>query len=235
VIIKNISPYPKTLKGLGKQLMPGDECDLSGFPQKARDDCEELQEGFRKGELICIGMGHQDVDAKMRTARARAMQNGPPQPLIEVQRGQRIPPSRISKLDEVRNPTARDENHEEPLISRPSLGVKPPSRRPIPKMFDKPTGAMERDEHGAMTIRPLPKKEVLPTLRPEPIEKKKSSPTITPERIREIMAQTCISFRTNGQKCRRWAVHGYEYCTAHMPKELMEKHKKEKKDQFFKE
>jgi hypothetical protein len=240
MIVKNISPYPKTFKGLGnKQLMPGEECDFSSFSQKERDNCEDLQEGFRKGELICIGIGHQDtknLDGKMRMARARAAQVGALQPLIEVQRGQRISPNRVSKLDEVRNPTSRDENREEPPISSPFSGVKPLSRpvRPTPKIFDKPTGVIERNSSGITTIRPLqtPQVEVLPTLRPEPV-KEKSPPIITPDRVREIWAQRCISFRTNGQKCRRWAARGSTYCTAHMPEEERKRRKQDIKAAFF--
>jgi len=220
-----------------KNLLPGEECDLSSFTQKEKDDCVELQDGFRCGELICIGIGHQDrqdVDTHLRMARAR-IRNGQSQPLIEVQRGRR--PS-ASLLDEVVNPTMRNEIVEEtPTFSSP----KPPpivQRRPSPRLFQEPTGIMEVDSQGCVVMRPVtplkPKEEkVKPVVAVS--NPKADSPRVTPERIKEIWAQKCISYRTNGQKCKRWATTNSEYCEHHMPAEEKERRKKLKKQDFFKE
>ena len=237
MIVKNISPYLVKLPGLGnKNLMPGEESDLSSFTQKQKDDCVELQEGFRRGELICVGVGQnqQDPDARLRMARAR-IQSGQSQPLIEVQRGRR--PS-ASRLDEVTNPTLQDEIMEETPAFSPPKSVPIVQRRPVPKLFQEPMGIMEKDKHGNLVVRPVPppyhRKEVA---EPAVVIPKfnEDSPRITPERIKEIWAQKCISYRTNGQKCKRWATKGSEYCEQHMPAEQKEQRKKSKKQDFFKE
>jgi hypothetical protein len=236
LIVKNISPYPVKLTGLGnKTLMPGEESDLSSFTQHQKDNCVELQEGFRRGELICIGIGRQnqqEPDAHLRIARARIQENQP-QPLIEVPRGRRIP---NSLLDQVTNPTIQDETTEETSAFPPP---KPPpivNRRPVPKIFQEPTGIMENDRRGNLVVRPVPPpKPREEAAEPSKVVPKTDSPKITPERIKEIWAQRCISFRTNGQKCRRWATKESEYCEQHMPAEEKERRKKSKKQDFFKE
>lgn len=238
MIVKNICPYPKVLKDLGnKHLMPGEECDLSSFTQKERDNCVELQEGFRKGELICIGMNPKeplDHNARLRIARARILQNGPPQPLMEVPKAQRISSREISKLDLVTNPSEKNQEDLEELPERPKFTDRA-SKRPVPSIFDQPTGIMERDQWGRMVVRPLPVSKPTPKSEPQPEFTPDKRPTITPDRIREIMAQKCISYRTDGKKCKRWAVNGSEYCITHMPAEEREKYKQQKKQQFFKD
>lgn len=219
MIIKNIAPYLKQLPSLGKQLMPGEECDLSEFTQKQRDNCVELQEGFRKGEFVCIGIGQRDRNpqARLREAKARLLHQGE-QPLIEVERGRR--PAEPE-------PQRADISEVTPVYETP---------RPRPTSSTKPTmkipeGIMEQNEQGGISYRPLSRST--PELESEPEPANVESPTITPDRIRQIMSQRCISFKSNGRKCRAWAVRGYEYCITHMPEELKREYKKQKKQQFF--
>lgn len=224
MIIKNISPYPKRLDDLGKYLMPGEQCDLSEFTQKQRDDCVVLQEAFRKGEFICVGVGHQNnPDARLRAARARILANGPAQPLLPILGEEKDP--------RLEAPTHNRAEHitEEKTLYRQSHDERPKA----PTTVERITGAITKDALGVISVIPtsVPKKEpesVRPAIELE-------FPTVTPERIREIMAQKCISFRTNGKKCKRWAVKGYEYCINHMPKKLLEQYKAQKKQQFFRD
>jgi len=238
MIIKNISPYPKILKDLGnKHLMPGEEYDLSNFGQKERDNCYELQESFRKGELICIGMGQQEsieASARLRIARARVLQDNPQQPLIEVQRGRRVSSNIIpSKLNEVSGSlNDGEEQQKSPVLG--NFHNKNMPRRPVVKTFDKPLGAIEKDQHGAVIVRPSSSSSKVEV---SPVDliglSKPSTSSITPDRIREIWSLKCISFRTNGQKCKRWAAKNSQYCINHMPAEEKERRKKEKRQQFF--
>ena len=236
MIIKNISPHPKSLVNLNKFLMPGDECDIGEFTQKQRDDCVELQEGFRKGELVCIGFGHRanyNPRVRLQAAKERIQKGGATQPLVPVMGGDRT----IFNVSEEMNQTRAVSPDKAQYIERkPATYRNSEIKRPDPpQMTEGPIGIIEKDERGIFTVKPLPTKQQLePKLELNPTSSVKS-PTITSDRIREIMAQRCISFCTNGSKCKRWTVTGYEYCIQHMPKKLLEDYKNKKKQQFFKD
>lgn len=221
MIIKNISPYPRQLTGLGDSfLMPGEQVDLSQYSQQDRDDCVPLQEAFRKGELICIGVGRQGApEQRLEQARERILSRGADQPLVPVFGNDR----RLFEFDAT---GANPDERLEPVYQ---------SERPEPvPVIERVDGIVTRDEQGVVAVHPFP--EMTRRTEPEPIEViLPEQPTITPERIREIMSQRCISFRTNGQKCKRWAIRGYEYCVNHLPKDLMKEYKEKKKQHFFKQ
>lgn len=222
MIIKNISPYPKRLDDLGKYLMPGEQCDLGEFTTKQLEECFSLQEAFRKGELLNIGVsGPVNPDARLRAARSRILANGPAQPLIPVLGEEKDP--------RFESPTHNRADHVEPEETH--YRQFHDERPEHPTTVGRPTGIISKDALGIVSVTPV----FTPPVEPEPVRPaiELEFPTITPERIREIMSQRCISFRTNGKKCKRWAVKGYEYCINHMPKKLREEYKSQKKQQFF--
>jgi hypothetical protein len=223
MIIKNISPYPKRINDLGKYLMPGEQCDLSEFTQKQRDDSHALQEAFRKGEFICIGMGTQSPDARLRAARARILANGPAQPLLPVLGEDPDPRFEAPTHNRAEHVEMKETHYRQLHDERPQH----------PTTINRPTGMITKDALGIVSVTPVftPPKEPESTRPAIEIE----FPTITPERIREIQSQRCISFRTNGKKCKRWTIKGYEYCASHLPKKLLKEYKEKKKKNFFHE
>ncbi len=220
MIVKNISPYPRPLTGLGDAfLMPGEQADLSQYSQQERDDCVPLQEAFRKGELICIGMGYKgNPEKRLEEAKERILKTQAHQPLVPV-----LAEDQLFEFDPA-SPSKAE--HLEPIYD---------SKRPEPpKIVDEFRGFITKDERGVVAIHSFPERPQ--RSEPEPTQiVLPEQPTITPERIREIMSQRCISFRTNSKKCKRWAVKGYEYCVNHMPKKMLEEYKAKKKQQFFKQ
>ena len=65
--------------------MPGEQADLSQYSQQERDDCAPLQEAFRKGELICIGMGYKgNPEKRLEEAKERILKTQAHQPLVPV-------------------------------------------------------------------------------------------------------------------------------------------------------
>ena len=225
MIVKNICPFPKHLRSLGdKYLMPGEECDLSNFTQKERDSCVELQESFRKGEFICIGMGQQGRQARLEAARTRALNSGPAQPLIPVVSGARVTDGDEEEVQILDKP---EDNRDDPRYYRS------PNIQEVEPVTRAPTSIIEVNKQGMISVQPLPTPRSEPKSEPEPLQIE--TPTITSERIQEIMAQRCISFRSNGKKCKRWSVKGYEYCISHLPKKLSKEYKEKKKKDFFHE
>jgi hypothetical protein len=225
MIIKNICPYPKQLKTLGNlYLMPGEQADISKFTQEERNSCIELQEGFRKGEFICVGVGQNeghDVSARLRLARSRVLEKGAKQPLVVAEARDRLEHGEAKSL-------SRSEHLEK---VPPKYKYRDEQKRPETRTGS-PTGMVGHDR-GVTFVTPLdaprPQRPQPPPAQPSP----RQTPIITPERAQEILSRICISTRNNGKKCRRSAVTGYEYCMNHMPKEILEEYKRRKKDAFF--
>ena len=203
--------------------MPGEQVDLGGYSRKEQEGCIPLQEALRKGEFICIGLGIGHREKRLEDAKRRILRSQAQQPLVPVFSEESEPdfdPASVSRAETIQPVIERFHYHE----TRPN---------PV-ETVDKFEGMITMDESGIMAIhnfpapfqraKPDPTKPVLP-----------EQPTITPERIREIMSQRCISFRTNGKKCKRWAVLGYEHCVDHMPKKTRQEYKAKKKQGFFKQ
>jgi len=202
--------------------MPGEQHDISTFSQKERDSCVELQESFRKGELICVGIGKEDhgaVDSKLRVARARVLEKCARQPLMPIESFYEGEPAE----------TLSSHNKAE-YIGSGKPQYRYGEERREPQIVDKPQGIVKQ-HRGITYIEPIGGAKTVspPSLPPSPIE----NPTITPERIRQIMSQTCISVCNNGKKCKRRAMIGYEHCATHLPKEQMAAYKAKKKEMFF--
>ena len=233
MIIKNIAPYPKEVKALKISLLPGQESDISQFSPKERQDCFELQEAFRKGEFICIGVGQHDRESPSVEARAqRAFSQGTHgrQPLAAYKTSG--PPGPLKRefddLSEPR-PVSREVPVEQALrYHRDKRGV---------KCIDKMSGIIERDARGITSIRSVEPIPTLPKATKPPVEEPPVPlPTISRERARElIMSSRCVGICSNGRQCKRRPVTGYEYCVLHMPKELQEEYKRQKQQAFLKE
>lgn len=199
--------------------MPGEQADLGGYSQQERDDCVSLQEAFRKGELICIGMGVGNRGKRLENARHRVLNQQPLVPVFSDESESSFSPNPVEY--ETLEPEMED-FHPQNIRSNPV------------EIVDKFEGMMTMDESGVMAIHNLP--DPFKRAAPEPANPVlPEQPTITPERIREIMNQRCISFRNNGKKCKRWSVTGYEYCIDHMPEKMREEYKAKKKQNFFKQ
>lgn len=207
MIVKNISATIQSFSELdGLQLLPGAQQDISSFSQKQRDNCFDLQDAFRKGELICIGVGvhdRPDVDPKMRVARARFMEKLENDPLID--------------RDQI---SYEDETHED--------------RRTGVTIVDQPAPSLiTKNQHGATEVHHFDPPEPPAPPPPPPSAPKIEHPTITPERAREILSKKCIGTKTNGRACKRWACKGFEYCSMHMPEDLRVKYKEMKTKEFL--
>jgi len=202
--------------------MPGEQHDISTFSQKERDGCIELQESFRKGELICVGIGKEDrgeIDSKLRIARARVLEKGARQPLMPVESFYEVEPAE-----------ALPSHSKGEYIEQEKPQYRYGEERRAPQIVEKPQGIVKQ-HRGITYIEPIGGAKLAPPppSLPPPIE----NPTITPERMRQIMAQTCISVCNNGKKCKRRAMIGYEHCATHLPKERMAEYKAKKKEMFF--
>lgn len=240
MIIKNISPYPKAIGGLNIKLMPGQEVDISKFEQKQRDECFDLQEGFRKGELVCIGIGRQDKGNLTHEQRAqRAFANGsrPNQNTIRVERT-----FKMDVMDEWEQPHAAAAA-EQPLTTEYKSTTRyGHNKRPKVEEIEQIDGIVEISPQGGAVVRSFDKgpppppmagkrKEHIP-VELRPIEHKE----ISKERARELLrASQCISFCKNGRRCRSRPVTGYEYCFRHMPEDVEKEYKEKKKQAFFKD
>lgn len=226
MIVKNICPYPKQLKSLGNlYLMPGEQHDISTFSQKERDGCIELQECFRKGELICVGVGKEDrgeIDSKLRIARSRVLEKGARQPLMPIESFYVVEPVE-----------AMPSHNKGDYIDQQKPQYRYGEERQETQIVDKPQGIIKQ-YRGVTYIEPIIASKITPSV---PLSSSLSSsienPTITPERMRQIQSQTCISFCNNGKKCKRRALTGYEYCVTHLPKEQMAQYKAKRKEMFF--
>lgn len=229
MIIKNIAPYSKEIKSIKLYLMPGQEADISEYSAKQRQDCFELQEAFRKGEFICVGVGRNDRAAPSTEARAKsAFSQGAhgAQPYIK------ITPEYIPSLEGSETIHRRYEaSDEDKVASTVKYGRR---ERKETQQATRPDGILERDPHGVVGIRPIERIPTLPKNREEP--KPVELPTITRERAREIItASQCIGIGSSGHRCKRRPVTGYEYCIMHMPKNVREEYRNKKTRSFFKE
>jgi len=151
MIVKNISITIQEFPGLGGlRLMPGEQQDISNFSQRERDNSYELQEAFRKGDLICIGVGKSDrpdIDPKMRVARARFMEKIEEQPLLDDRHEQK---ETLTHEDERTGVTIIDNPHafitmNEEGVTQVQHIVPPPKTPPPPKPpVEHPTITPER-------------------------------------------------------------------------------------------
>lgn len=236
MIVKNISPIPITLSGLGRSLMPGEQADLSEYDQKKRDECFELQDAFRKGDMICVGVGvHDRTPPDAQTKVYRAYKHSPNDPQVEIQAV--FKPS----LDGSEVIHRRYEP-EKPEIER--VYKYDHQDRPIQHEFEPSSrDIVTVDQHGITTLDPVA--FVIPdsTIVPQPYQpntlpdpKSVEIPSITPEQAQEAMkSRYCIGTRTNGKKCSKRPIIGYDYCSTHMPEDIKQEYYNKKKGEFFKD
>lgn len=211
--------------------MPGDQEDLSRFSQKERDDCSELQEAFKRGDLICVGISpHVSSTGRLRAAKARLLQTGAKQPLTPVnatmdledeERDLEFSDRTKSKLDEVQ-PT-------KPMYKygREKSGA---------EVVEAPTTSIvSQSNTGIVSISAIPgrDKKKKPGRKKTAIEKQ--TVTITPERAKEIINSVCRGVTDKNKACQNPPVAGYPYCVHHMPPDMLKEYRQKKEQRFFKE
>jgi hypothetical protein len=255
MIIKNVSPHIHDFTSLNIRLMPGDQVDISHIDYQRQKNCFELQEAFKRGDLVCLGVTQVGSVGSLDSAKNRILREGAQQKLLTIEATdpalrhrtdnteeeryrKEIFPTRISVEEEIAAENGEQQvkvDNAPPKEEEKNFNYKYRDSKPDVKVVENPTDKFVfQDRNGNVYMKPFPKPKVKkPSHEEEEVIREKVS--ITKEKAREILAKRCCGITSSNRQCGKLVLPGYEYCAWHLPPDLQKEYNEKKKQQFFKD